>query len=419
MKNEIWKKPLRSCNIGGEALIEGVMMRGNNKMATAIRKSSGEIVVKTEEYLPLSKKFFLFKIPVIRGAVSMLESMYVGMKVLMNSAEEVDFEEEEEESKIDKFLKKVFGDNFFQFMLYTSLAIALVLGVGIFMLLPNWIASWFTFDKTTSSGRILANFIEGGLRLVIFFSYIYLVSKNKEIKRVFQYHGAEHNAIYTYENMEELTPENAIAHTTLHPRCGTTYLFVAIMTSIILFAFIRWRSPLVNMVLRLALLPLVAGLAYEIFKLAAKTNFKPLRAISYPGLMMQKITTQPPDKEQLEVALAALKAVVEEPEKELEEIAEGEPNEKTGEEPGGKPAVVNTLLADIAAPDTEEPDPEVSNTATPDPEEPDIGVSDTETPDMEAPDTEITGTEAPDTEVPNTAVPDIETATTEGEQFDG
>lgn len=312
MEKEIWKKPLRQCNIGGEALIEGVMMRGNNKMATAIRKSDGNIIVETVDYFPLTKRFFFFKIPVIRGAVSMLESMYVGMKVLMSSAEKVEFEEEDEESKIDKFLKKIFGDHFFQAMLYISLAIALILGIGIFMLLPNWIAGWFSFDKSTASGSIVANLIEGVIRLVIFFSYIYLVSRNKEIKRVFQYHGAEHNAIYTYENMEELTPDNAKKHTTLHPRCGTTYLFVVVMTSIVLFSFVRWQSPLINMALRLALLPLVAGVAYEIFKLAAKTDFKPVRAISYPGLMMQKITTQPPDQGQLEVALAALKAVVEE-----------------------------------------------------------------------------------------------------------
>lgn len=311
MEKEIWKKPLRPCNIGGEALIEGVMMRGNNKMATAIRKSDGNIVVNTVDYIPLTKKYFLFKIPVIRGAVSMLESMYVGMKVLMKSAEEVEIEEEEE-SKTDRFLKRIFGDNFFQAMLYTSLVIALALGIGIFMLLPNWIAGWFTFDKSTTAGSIAANLIEGVIRLVIFFSYIYLVSRNKEIKRVFQYHGAEHNAIYTYENMEDLTPDNAKKHTTLHPRCGTTYLFVVVMTSIVLFSLVRWHSPLVNMALRLLLLPLVAGVAYEIFKLAAKTNFKPIRAISYPGLMMQKITTQPPDQDQLEVALAALRAIVEE-----------------------------------------------------------------------------------------------------------
>jgi len=136
------------------------------------------------------------------------------------------------------------------------------------------------------------------------------VSRNREIKRVFEYHGAEHNAIYAYENMEELTVENAIRHTTLHPRCGTAYMFVVIITSIILFSFIKWHSPLVNMAFRILLLPLVAGVAYEIFKLAAKSGFRPLRAISYPGLMLQKITTQPPDESQVEVALAALKAVV-------------------------------------------------------------------------------------------------------------
>lgn len=310
MNKEIWEKPKRSCDIGGEALIEGIMMRGNNKMATAIRKSDGEIVVETVDFIPLTKRFSFFKLPIIRGAVGMVESMVVGMKVLMNSAEEVDFEEEE--SKVDKFLKKVFGDNFFQVVLYSSVAIALLLGIGLFMLLPNWIAGWFSFDKTTSGGAILANLIEGVLRIALFLSYIILVSRNKDIKRVFEYHGAEHSAIYTYENMEELTVENALKHTTLHPRCGTAYLFVVILTSILLFSFTRWHSPLMNIVIRLALLPLVAGLAYEVFKLAAKSSFKPLKAISYPGLLLQKMTTQPPDESQVEVALAALKAVIQE-----------------------------------------------------------------------------------------------------------
>ncbi len=335
MNNEIWKKPLRACNIGGEALIEGVMMRGNNKMATAIRKTNGEIVVETTDYVPLAKRFWLLKLPIVRGAVGMLESMVVGMKVLMNSAEAVEFEEEE--SKLDKFLKKVFGDHFFQAMLYFSVAIALVFGILLFMLLPNWIAGLFSFDKSTTGGSILANLLEGLLRVVIFVTYILLVSKNKEIKRVFEYHGAEHSAIYAYENMEELTPENALSHTTLHPRCGTAYMFVVILTSILLFSFARWNTPLMNIVIRLALLPLVAGVAYEIFKLAAKSSFKPLRAISYPGLMLQKVTTQPPDKSQVEVALAALKAVIEEEpvnEKSEEPVSKmsGEPvNEKPEE----------------------------------------------------------------------------------------
>ncbi len=311
MEKEIWKKPLRKCNVGGQALIEGVMMRNGNKMATAVRKTNGEIVVEKTEYIPWSKRVALLKLPVFRGAVAMIESMIIGMKSLMNSAEQVDFEEEEE-SKFDLFLKKIFGDKFFQVMIYFSVAIALVLGVGLFMLLPNWIAGWFTFDKSTTSGAILANLLEGLIRLTIFFGYILLVSKNSEIKRVFEYHGAEHNAIYAYENMEELTPENAIKHTTLHPRCGTAYLFIVIMVSIVLFAFTKWRSPLLNMGIRLLLLPLVSGVAYEILKLSAKTSFKPLRALSYPGLMLQKITTQPPDESQLEVAIAALKAVTEE-----------------------------------------------------------------------------------------------------------
>ena len=217
---------------------------------------------------------------------------------------------EEEESKLDIFLKSIRRQVLSGYAAF-SVVVALVFGIGLFMLLPNWIAGWVRFDKSTTGGKILANLIEGCIRLIIFFTYIWAVSKSKDIKRVFEYHGAEHNAIYAYESREELTVENAMKHTTLHPRCGTAYLFVVIITSIILFSFAKWHSPLVNMAIRLMLLPLVAGVAYEIFKIAAKTSFKPLRVISYPGLMLQKITTQPPDESQIEVALAALKAVEE------------------------------------------------------------------------------------------------------------
>jgi uncharacterized protein YqhQ len=237
--------------------------------------------------------------------------MVVGIKALMDSAEYVDLDDEEEkESKFDLWMKKRLGDNYFSYMLYFSVFIALAFSIAIFMFLPNLITGLFSFDKSTASGSLLANAIEGLIRISLFILYVWLVSKNKEIKRVFQYHGAEHKTIYAYENEEELTVENVRKHTTLHPRCGTTFMFIVIIISIIIFAFTGWHHPLVNLLIRLALLPVIAGISYEAFKLSAKSDSKLVRIISLPGLMLQKITTQEPDDSMLEVAIASLKAVL-------------------------------------------------------------------------------------------------------------
>jgi uncharacterized protein YqhQ len=315
MNKEIWLKPKVSSNIGGEALIEGVMMRGNDLMAMSVRKASGEIYTETKSYVAVTKRNKLLGLPFIRGAVSMVESMIVGVKVLMDSAEHVDLiDEDEKESKFDIWMQKKLGDKYMTYLLYGSVVIALGLGIGLFMLLPNLIAefvcNFLALDKTSGSGSFIANIIEGIIRICLFISYVFLVSKNKEIKRVFQYHGAEHKTLYAYENEEELTVENVKKHTTLHPRCGTTFIFIVILISIVVFAFAGWHSPIVNMLLRLALLPVIAGLSYEVFKLSAKTNNKFIRIISIPGLMLQKITTKEPDDSMIEVAIASLKAVL-------------------------------------------------------------------------------------------------------------
>ncbi len=313
MDKEIWKKPKVCSNIGGEALIEGVMMRGNNKIAMSVRKASGEILTEVKPSIPVTKKNKFLGLPFIRGGVSLIESMVVGVKVLMESAELVDFiDEDEKESKFDIWMKKRLGENYFSYMIYFSVAFALALSIGLFILLPNFIAGLFSFDKQSTGGALLANLIEGVIKITLFISYVYLVSKNKEINRVFQYHGAEHKTIYAYENEEELTVENVRKHTTLHPRCGTTFMFIVIIISIIVFAFAGWHNPIINMLLRLALLPVIAGISYEAFKLSARSSSKIVRVISLPGLMLQKITTQEPDDSMLEVAIASLKAVLQE-----------------------------------------------------------------------------------------------------------
>lgn len=332
MKNEIWKKPLKVCDVGGAALIEGVMMRGNGKMAVAVRMADGSIDLEVTNYIPASKRNRWFRTPFVRGAVSFVESLMVSVKVLLRSAEKVDYVEEPailktdakaeaktdskstakpvDEDKFDRFMRKILGESYFQYMLYASVAFAMVLGIGMFMLLPNFLADLLPFNKTNPTGAFFGNLAEGVIRLFIFVSYVWLVSRNKDIKRVFQYHGAEHMSIYSLENMEPLTVENARRHTTLHPRCGTTFMFVVMFISIIMFMFIGWHSRLVNLGLRLLVLPAIAGISYEVFRLAARAPIKPLRLLSMPGLMLQKITTQQPDDGMLEVALTALRAVV-------------------------------------------------------------------------------------------------------------
>ena len=309
MNSEIWTKPKRSSNIGGEALLEGVMMRGKKTMAVSVRKTNGEIVTDIKTYIPVTKRNKFLGLPFIRGSVSMIESMVVGIKVLMDSAGHIEFEEAE--SKFDKWIEKKFGDKSLSIILYTSVVFALALGIGLFMLLPNVIAGFLAFDKTTVAGSFYANIIEGAIRICLFLGYVYLVSLNKDIRRVFQYHGAEHKSIYAYENLEELTVENVKKHTTLHPRCGTTFIFVVMIISILVFALAGWHNRLVNLVLRLVLLPVIAGISYELFKLAAKSNNKIVKLISLPGILLQKITTKEPDDSMMEVAIASLKAVVE------------------------------------------------------------------------------------------------------------
>ena len=316
MNKEIWMKPKISSNVGGEALIEGVMMRGTDRMAMSVRKSSGEIYTETKPYVAMTKKNKFLGLPFIRGAVSMIESMVVGVKVLLDSAELVDLtDENEKESKFDLWMQKKLGDHYMTYLLYSSVVVAMVFAIGLFMLLPNFIADLFAdlfkLDTSTGIGSFFANVIEGVIRIGMFLLYVVLVSKNKDIKRVFQYHGAEHKTIYAYENGEELTVENVKKHTRLHPRCGTTFMFIVMLISIVVFAFAGWHNKLLNMVIRLALLPVIAGISYEVFKLAAKTSNKFVRAISMPGLMLQKITTQEPDDSMMEVAIASLKAVTE------------------------------------------------------------------------------------------------------------
>ncbi len=297
---------MKKQNVGGQAVIEGVMMQSKNYRAIAVRKSDGEIKLKKERIKSWVQDKKIDKVPFLRGAFVLFETMIQGMKSL-NYSSEFFLEEDEEEDAIDKFLKRIFKDKANEVIMSVCLVLAMLFSVCLFFLIPTTISGLFSsFIKSS----IILNLIEGIIRISILLLYMLGISKNKDIERVFMYHGAEHKAIYCYESGLELTVENAKKFTTLHPRCGTNFLFIVMFTSIILFSFFGWPNILVRLVMRIICVPIVAGISYEIIKFLGKYNNILSKIVAYPGMMLQHITTNEPDDEQLEVAIKALKAVI-------------------------------------------------------------------------------------------------------------
>lgn len=291
--------------VGGQAVIEGVMMRTPDKMAIAVRKPDGEIEINVENIEPITKKYKILSLPLLRGAAAMIESMIVGIRMLTYSASF--YEEEEEKSKFEKYLDEKFkgkSDNIIMGMtLFTSFIFAILL----FVLLPTFIAN---FIKTKTQNTIYINLFEGIIRLIVFLIYIYLISKMEDIKRVFEYHGAEHKSVFCYEAGLPLTVENVSKFSTLHPRCGTNFLLIVMLISIFIFSFLGWPNILMRLLSRILLIPVVAGVSYEVLKWFGKSNSFLSKIFAYPGLMLQKLTTREPDDEQMEVAIKALKAAI-------------------------------------------------------------------------------------------------------------
>lgn len=295
-------------SIGGQAVIEGVMMRGPKKIATAVRKSDGEIVYDIKDVNSFVTKYKLNKIPIIRGVVSFVESMVTGVKCLMFSADQVDLEDDSmEPSKFEKWLDDKLGDKIKDIAIYFSVIVALCFSVGMFMLLPTAIAGIF---KHWIKVPVALNLIEGAIKMMIFLVYLWVVSHMSDIRRVFEYHGAEHKTIAAYEAGVELTPENAMEYSRLHPRCGTSFLLIVMVVSILMFSLLTWDTLWMRILYRLLLLPVVAGVSYEIIKMAGKRPHGIVGILTKPGLWLQKITTREPDLSQLEVAIAAMKAVI-------------------------------------------------------------------------------------------------------------
>ena len=295
---------MRKCDVGGQAIIEGVMMRGSKGIATAVRTPNGEIEVKVQKTKPITKKYKFLNIPIIRGAVSLIDSLILGIKTLNYSASF--FEDDEEESKFDIWLKEKFGDKAANDLLVTfSMIISLLVATGLFLGIPTGIASLF---KNIGVSSIALNLIEAVIRIAILIMYMFLISKLDDIYRVSQYHGAEHKTIFCYEAEEKLTIENVRKFGRLHPRCGTNFLFLTMLVSIILFSLTGWGSFWQRLILRIILTPIVAGITYEIIKWLGRTESKLGKIIAYPGLKLQELTTKEPDDSQLEVAIKSLMA---------------------------------------------------------------------------------------------------------------
>lgn len=295
---------MKKCDVGGQAIIEGVMMRGSKGLATAIRTPSGKIEVNLKKTKPITKKYKFLNIPIIRGAVVLVDSLIVGIKTLNYSASF--FEEDEEESKFDIWLKEKLGDKGANDLLVTfTMMISLLVAAGLFLGIPTAIASLF---KNTGISSVVLNLIEAAIRIIILITYMFLISKLDDIYRVFQYHGAEHKTIFCYEAEEKLTVENVRKFGRLHPRCGTNFLFLTMLVSVILFSLTGWGGFWKRLILRIVLMPIVAGITYELIKWLGRTESKLGKIIAYPGLKLQELTTKEPDDAQLEVAIESLKA---------------------------------------------------------------------------------------------------------------
>ncbi len=271
-------------DIGGQALIEGVMIRSKEKVAIAVRKKE-KIKTVTHPTSKISKK--LAKIPLVRGIVVLIDSMVIGTKALIYSAKE----QEEKEGEITNT----------QIAITTT--VSFILAIGLFIVLP------LIISKLLTENRFLFNLIDGLLRIIIFLGYLLIVSKSKEIQRIFQYHGAEHMSVHCFEHKEKLTVENVKKYSTVHPRCGTSFLIIVLLLSILIFSVVWHEDFVIKILQRIILVPVIAAISYEMLKFSAKhNNLFFIKALAYPGLLMQKITTKQPEDAQIEVAIAAVKA---------------------------------------------------------------------------------------------------------------
>lgn len=297
---------MRPSGIGGQAVLEGIMMKNKEKYSVAVRKPDGQIEVRTEVYRSIAGDSKWAKLPLIRGVVNFIDSLILGMESLSYSASFYDDEEEQEPGKFEKLLVKLFGEKAEKVVMGCTVAFSVIMAVAIFMVLPYYISG--IFRNFIVSNTLLA-VLEGVIRLGLFTLYVVLISCMKDIKRTYMYHGAEHKCINCIERGRELNVKNVQKSSRYHARCGTSFLFIVMVISIVFFIFIRVDSPILRVVFRILLVPVIAGVSYEFIRLAGRTDNPLMKVLSLPGKAMQKLTTREPDDDMIEVAIAAVEAV--------------------------------------------------------------------------------------------------------------
>lgn len=305
---KIFIKDACPTKVGGQAVLEGIMMKGADRTAVVVRKPNGRLHIKTEMLAPKKK---IHKVPVLRGVFIFADALVTGVRTLLYSAEvleEAEGIEPEEKDKMTLWLEKRFGEKgALNVMLYSSVVMAILFTVGIFIIGPTAVVSVFKYFTTN---EVALNLIEGVFRILLFVLYIALVSRMKDIQTVFKFHGAEHKCIHCFENGLDLSVENCKPFTTLHPRCGTSFLMFVMVISLLLFSLLGWPNLFWRITSRLLLIPVIAGLSYELLRWAGRSDSFMVKILSIPGLLLQKLTTLEPEAKQLEVAIAAMKAVL-------------------------------------------------------------------------------------------------------------
>lgn len=303
---KVWLCDMKPSGIGGQAVIEGIMMRNKDKYSIAVRKPDNEIEVVVRESRLITEKHPWLNLPIIRGIVNFIDSLVTGISIINYSASFYDDPAEQEKTKLDEAGKNLLKDKFESVLMAVTVILSIFFAIGLFMVLP------YLVTKLVSKyivSRTLLNFIEGIVRLLIFVIYILLISKMKDIKRTFMYHGAEHKCINCIENGARLTPENVKNSSRYHKRCGTSFLFLVMFISIIFFIFIRVDNTALQIVIRILLIPVIAGVSYEVIRWAGKNDNAFVRALSKPGMWFQKLTTREPDTDMIEVAIRAVEEV--------------------------------------------------------------------------------------------------------------
>lgn len=306
--DKVFNKKAFKTTIGGQALIEGVLMRGPSKIAIAVRKPDKTIELKIEKLNDLSEKYKILSFPIIRGAYKLVDAMVIGINALTYSASFLEDESKEEIRKSDKLMDKIFKDKKENIETGLTILVSFMIASILFMIFPSLIAG---FLQKHIGSTVILNLVEGVFRLIVFGVYLYYISKIEDIKRVFEYHGSEHKSIHCYEAGEELTVENVKKYPLVHPRCGTSFLFMVMLISIFVLSFFGWPSILIRIISRILALPIIAGIAYEVNRIIGKSDSNVCRILAIPGLQIQKyVTVREPDDSMIEVAIESLKAVL-------------------------------------------------------------------------------------------------------------